>query len=187
MNGDALSELLLAAVTLGIAWREIAKRSGVAIGMGMVGVTALLGALLYSGITEAIGPHHFFSILTACAGLPLLAISLRWADGALAKRLSAAARFILIIGAFGVLFVTLLQFSMWSSIAPALAALLIMITALQSRQPAAIAGGAILIACFALSLTNRTLGPLNATQQFHVLLAISLGLLALHTEKPQAR
>jgi hypothetical protein len=183
VNGDTLSEVLLAAVTLAIAWREIAKRPGIAIGMSLIGVTALLGALLYSGIAEASGPHQFASMVTACAGFPLLAFSLRWTDGTLATRISAAARFILIIGAFGVLFVTLMQFSVWGRIAPALSALLIMISALQSRRPAAIAGGALLIACFALSLANYTFAPLNATQQFHVLMAIALALLALRSSE----
>ncbi len=181
MNGDALSEVLLAAVTLFIAWREIGRRPGVAIGMGLIGFAALLGALLYSGIAEASGPHQFASMVTACAGFPLLAFSLRWTDGTLATRISAAARFILIIGAFGVLFVTLMQFSVWGRIAPALSALLIMISALQSRQPAAIAGATLLITCFSLSLANYTFAPLDSAQQFHVLMAISLALLAMRS------
>jgi hypothetical protein len=182
MSGDAWSDLLLSTVALIIAMREIKMRPGMALACGLIGVASLLGVFSFSGVAAAVGPHDFASLLAACVGMPLLAISLYWDDGVLANRLTAAARFSLVAAAISVILVPMLQFNQWSSVTAATSGLLILVAALKSRSPASIAGSIILAACFALSVANWTLAPLNADQQLHVLLATSLALLALRRQ-----
>jgi hypothetical protein len=158
-------------------------RPGFALGSGLIGTASLLGMFSFAGITAAVGPHDFASMLAACVGMPLLAISLCWSDSVIATRFTAAGRFFLVVSAISVVLVPILQFSLWSSIAAALSALLIWFAAFRSRMPTAIAGSTLLIACFALSVGNWTLAPLNADQQLHALMAASLALLALRPQR----
>ncbi|MBV8666060.1 MAG: hypothetical protein JO269_06190 [Burkholderiaceae bacterium] len=178
MMGDILSEALLAAVTLGLAARDIKTRPAIGIGLGLIGLAAILGALNYYGMTAATGPHRFVSLLAACAGFPLLVCGVHWPQDAIARRPAAAARFGLVIGAVGVVLVVMLNFAQWSHIVPAVSALLIAVAALHSRKPLTIAGSLLLLVCFILSLAAVTVAPFDADQQFHVLMALSLGLLA---------
>jgi hypothetical protein len=185
MSGDVWSELPLTAVALIIAIREIKMRPGMALGTGLIGVASLLGIFSFSGIKAALGPHDFVSLLAACVGMPLLAISLYWKESIIATKLSAAVRFFLVVSAISVILVPMLNFGLWSSITAAASALLIFAAALRSRLPVAIAGSVILVACFTLSAGNWVLAPLNADQQLHVLMAISLALLAIRWQSNQ--
>jgi hypothetical protein len=70
MNGDALSDLLLALVTLPLAWRLGGSRPGMSTAFLLIGVAAVLGVPRYMGVPQALGPHRFFSLLAACAAPP---------------------------------------------------------------------------------------------------------------------
>ena len=178
MNGDAASDALLAAVSLWLAWRVLAVRPGFALGSGLIGFAALLGTLEYLGFATARGPHAFTSIVAACAGLPLLAISLQWPQGITVTRMTAAARFAVFAGGFGILLVGILQAALWAQLVPAASALLILFAALRSGRPLALAGALVLAASFVMSVLGWALPPLNGIQQLHVLMAIALSLLA---------
>lgn len=180
MNGDALSDLLLAIVGLFFAWRLMPQRPGLAIGMGLIGFAAGLGVLRFSGIDAMLGPHRFASLLAGCAGLPLLAASLRWPDDSLATRVNAAAYFAMIIGALGVVLVVVVQFSGWAQLVPAASALLILMTALQQRHAVAILGSTLLIGSFVVSALGLVAGPLNSIQLLHLLMACGLALLTIN-------
>ncbi len=170
MNGEALSDLLLALVTLPLAWRLRARRPGIAIAFLLIGVAAACGVPRYLGVPQALGPHRFFSLLAACAALPLLAASLRWPDGASACRPAAAARFALLAGAIGVLLAAVAGLALWSDAAAALSALAIAVSALQARRPLAIAAAAALLAAFAA-------GAAGEVRPLHVLMACSFALM----------
>lgn len=182
MNGDALSDLLLAGVGLFFAWRLMTQRPGLAIGMGLVGLAAGFGVLRFSGFEVMLGPHRFASLLAGCAGLPLIAASIRWPGESLATRVSAAAYFAMIVGALGVVLVAVAQFHWWSQLVPAACALLLLLTALQRRFPLAILGSGLLIGGFIVSVTGFVVAPLNSIQLLHILLASGLGLLALNVQ-----
>jgi len=183
MNYDLLSEFLLAGVTFGITWLNIKNRPGIAIGTLIIGIAALLGALIFAGISQADGPHAFVALLAGCAALPLLALSLCWSDGDLAKRIRAAVSFFLIASAVCMWVTEVLQFAAWGQIIPALSALLIMFGALRSRKPAAILGGLILLGCFTLSLLQFNIYPLDSEQQLHILLSAALLLVTLRSNR----
>jgi hypothetical protein len=177
MNGDALSDLVLAVISFWLAWRERRTRPGVALGIGIVGVAGVFGVLRFSGLEWAKGPHTFFSTVSACAGLPLLAVALCWPEGGAARESRAAARFLFIAGALSIAITTAAGFDLWRQIAPGAAGLLILYTAVLSRAPLAILGALLLAASFAVTATGFGIGPLNSTQGLHYLMAASFVLL----------
>ncbi|MDB5935521.1 MAG: hypothetical protein JWQ01_2865 [Massilia sp.] len=170
MNGEALSDLLLALVSLPLAWRLRERHPGIGTAFLLIGVAALCGVVRYIGVPQALGPHRFFSLLAACAAMPLLAASLCWPTGASARRAAAAARFVLLAGGIGVLLVAVAGIAPWSSVAAALSALAIAASALRSRRPLAIAASVALVAAFAA-------GAAGAVQPLHILMALSLALM----------
>lgn len=183
MNGNALSDLLLAAVGLYFGWRLMAQRPGLAIGMGLIGFAAGFGVLRFSGIDAMLGPHRFASLVAGCAGLPLIAASLRWTDDSLATRVSAAAHFAMIAGALGVLLVGVIQFTGWGRLVPAASALLLLVTAVQRHNPMAMLGSVLLVGGFVVSAASLAAGPVNSIQLLHFLMACGLGLLASNALK----
>jgi hypothetical protein len=183
MNGDALSDLLLALVTLPLAWRLGGRRPGMSTAFLLIGVAAVLGVPRYMGVPQALGPHRFFSLLGACAALPLLAASLRWPDGASARRAAAAGRFAVLAGGIGVLLVAVIGLPAWSDAAAAGSALAIAASALQARRPLAIAASVALVAGFAASAGGAVLAPFDAVQQLHILMALSLALMGWESSK----
>ena len=177
MNYDLLSELLLCAVALFITWRELKTRPGIAVATLLRGVAALLGALIFAGISQAHGPLEFVSLLAGSAALPLLALSLGWPDGALASRIRASVSFFLVASALCLWMVEVLQLAPWRLCIPALASLVILFGAIRSKRPAAMLGALVLLLCFTLSLLQIAIEPLNSDQQLHVLMALALLLL----------
>ncbi len=181
MNGDALSDLLLAVVALSLAWRQASykpgPRPGIALAMALIGVAAACGVLRYAGYAPALGPHRFFSLLAASAGLPLLAASIVWPEAALARRAAAAVRFVILIGGIGVLMVAVLNLALWSDAAAALSAGLLLANALQRRSGLAIVASLALMTGFVISASGLVVGPFNALQGLHILLVLSLSMM----------
>jgi hypothetical protein len=177
VNADALSDLILAVLCAWIAWREGRARPGVALGIGIVGVAGVLGVLRFSGLEWAKGPHTFFSTVSACAGLPLLAVALCWPGGSTARESRAAARFLLIAGTLSIAITAAAGFSLWRQIAPGAAGVLILYAAVLSRAPLAVIGALLLTASFAVTATGFGIGPLNSTQGLHYLMAAAFVLL----------
>ncbi len=186
VNGDALSDLLLAAVALPLAWRLAGRRPAMALAMGLIGAAAVCGVLRFQGLAPALGPHRFLSLVAACAGLPLLAASLLWPDGALATRPSAAWRFAVLAGGVGVLIVAVAGQPLWSDAAAAVSALSIAYRAWQARKPLAIGASLALLAGFGASASGVGLAPFDAVQELHVLMALSLALMGWEEWRPRA-
>lgn len=187
MTGDALSDFILAAVCSWIVFTEAKTRPGVAMGSGCTGFAAYWGVLHFSGLQQAAGPHAFFSMIAATAGFPLLAAALCWPHGMTATRPAAAVRFLLIFSAIAIALLAA-GFSLWKQIAPGIAGVAILIAAVRSqpdpkngglRNMSGIAGAVALLASFAATATNLTLGPLNSTQLLHYLMALGFGLISL--------
>lgn len=182
MNLDALSDLVLLLVCVGIAVPAYRARPGVAIALGLVGLAAAFGVLRFSGVGVLLGPHRFASMLSACAAFPLLAASLRWPDAPTARRTTAASRFVLVWGGVGVA-LHLVTGGLWSQVVPGVAALVIVWTALQQRSTASVAGAALLVGSFVVAALGKPgalyLGLFNSTQALHYLLAAGLLLLCL--------
>ena len=183
MNLDALSDLVLAAVVLFLAWRDGPLRPGVALGLGLIGAAALVGVARYSGLEWALGPHRFLSMLGGVLGLPLVAISLRWPQGMIATTFAAASRFALLVGAVGVLLVVGVKLSVWGQVLPAVAALLIAWTAFDDRRIGMLVGAALLLATFAMSVGQFVIPFLNALRQLHYLMALALFLVVSISRK----
>ncbi len=182
MNADALSDLVLLLVCAGLALQGYRARPGVAVGLMLLGLAATFGVLRFSGMGVLLGPHRFASMLSACAAFPLLAASLRWPDAPTARRTTAAGRFVLVWGGWGVA-LHLVTGGIWSQVVPGVAALLIVWTALQQRSLMAIAGAASLVGSFVVAALGKPgdlyLGVFNSTQALHYLLAAGLLLLCL--------
>ena len=181
MNADAFSDLVLLLVCAAIAWRDWRGRPAIAIGALLIGIAAFLGVLRFSGVDALLGPHRFFSMLSACVAFTLIAAGLRWPDAPLATRMAAAGRFVVVFGGLGV-GLTALGVALWKDLVPGVSALVIVVTAFQQRSPRAIAGALLLVASFVVAALyakiNPYLSPLNSTQALHYLLAAGLALLA---------
>lgn len=182
MNADALSDLVLLLVCAAVVWRNLHTRPAIAVGVGLIGVAAMLGVLRFSGVAMVYGPHRFFSLLSACAAFTLLAAGLRWPDAAIAKRPAAVGRFVVLVGGVGVA-LTVMGFGLWSQLVPGASAILIVWTALQHRSASAIAGALLLVGSFVVAASGKSgtmyLGYFNSTQALHYLLAAGIALLAL--------
>lgn len=177
MNGNAASEVLLAGVALSMAWRLDRARPGIAIGVGLIGLAALLGALRYAGLGIARAPHDFASLAAASAGLPLLAASLQWPRTACAARPAGAAAFAVAATALGMVMVGVLPPRWWWQAVPAAAVLLMCAATLKRGNAAQVAAALLLAAAFVSNAAGWTLAPLNGLQQLHVLMSMSLLLL----------
>ena len=181
MNADALSDLVLALVCVALAVVQWHRRPALAQACGMIGLAASFGVLRYAGIDFALGPHRFFSLLAACAAYPLLAVALRWPDGDVGRRANAAARFVLIFGAIGVA-VHLSGLTLWRQIVPVISVLMIVVTAIRLKHPREIFGALLLIFSLLVAGLGQTpdfaLGPFNALQAMHYLMAAGFALLA---------
>lgn len=182
MNADALSDLVLLVVCALIAWRDARTRPAIAVGAGLVGAAALLGVLRFSGLAQVVGPHRFLSLLAACCAFTLLAVGLRWPEGALASRRAAVGRFVVVFGGLGIgLTVSgVFPLTLWRDVVPGLSAVLILVTALQLRSPVAIVGALLLAASFGVAATAKPdtvyLQIFNGTQALHYLMAAGLAL-----------
>ncbi|MBC7918831.1 MAG: hypothetical protein H7Y28_13570 [Rhodoferax sp.] len=186
MNADALSDLVLLLVCGAVVWFHLRQRPALAIAAGLIGLAAALGVLRYSGWAEMLGPHRFASLLAACAAFPLLAATLRWPDAPLAKRASAAGRFVLVVGGLGIA-LTLSGVSLWRDVVPGVSALVIVWTVVQQRSTTGIVGALLLVGSFVVAATGKPdtqyLGLFNSTQALHYLLAAGLGLLTLRAPR----
>ncbi|MES2129147.1 MAG: hypothetical protein V4463_17915 [Pseudomonadota bacterium] len=177
MSGNAWSDLLLALVTLPLAWRLRAGRPGVAGAFILIGLAAVFGVLRYSGIDMALGPHRFFSLVAACSGLPMLAVSRCWPNGEVASRGAAAGRFGVLAAGIGVLLVGIVGFTLWSDVVAAASALLIVWAAVPACRALPLLAGWLLVVSFMASATGIAFAPFTAVQELHILMAISLALI----------
>ena len=181
MNADALSDLVLALVCSAVAFAHWRTRPALALACGIFGLAASFGVLRYSAIDFALGPHRFFSLLAAGAAYPLAAVAVRWPNGDVGRRANAALRFGLLFAAIGVAF-HLSGFALWRQILPVVSVLVIVVTSIQMRHPRNIFGALMLVFSLLVAVLGQTpefaLGPLNAIQAMHYLMAAGFALLA---------
>lgn len=184
MVGDLLSELVLAGIALHGTWRDRRDRPGIALGMALIGVAALLGALEYAGMRHVDIAHRVATQAAASAAMPLLAASLRWRTARFALHAWQAWVFLLVGIMTGTVVAACTGLTIWNQLAPALAAMLIALTALQRRIARLVGGALVLITAFTLNLLTLTLAPLDSPQQLHLLLALALWMLTSSRQQP---
>ena len=181
MNADALSDLALVLVCGAVALAHWRTRPALAEASAIFGLAAGLGVLRYSGIDFALGPHRFFSLLAACAAYPLLAVAIRWPNDNVAKRANAAARFGMLMGAIGMAF-HLSGFALWRQILPVISALVIAAAGFATKNPRDIFGSLLLVASLVVAVLGQAptfaLGPFDAIQAMHYLMAAGFAILA---------
>jgi hypothetical protein len=187
MSGDAISDLVLAAVGAFLYVANRGRRPGIALACGTIGVAAALGVACYLGVTEAVGPHRFLSLMSSCAGLPLLADSLTWPDGEPARTRRGAVLFLFMGTLLAVLLFAALGFKAWKEILPALSALLLLFGTLRARRVLPLLGAGLLIATFVLLVGNVSIRPMSADQILHYGLSAALLLMAAPREKSSPR
>lgn len=176
MTLDALSDLVLALACIWLVQREWTARPAVALALLCVGAAALLGVARFSGVNEALGPHAFLSMIGATAGLPLLAVALRWPGGITAMRRAGAARFLLVGAALAVVMAAA-GFALWQQLAPGLAGAVILWAACTPPRALAVAGALALLAGFAVTAAGWTVAEFSSTQGLHYLMALAFALL----------
>lgn len=181
MNADAISDLILAVVAFSIAFVQLRQRPALAIGCGLIGLAAAIGTLHYQYGELFAGPHRFTGLVAASAGFPLLVIALRWPDDSVAQRITAAGRFALLVGSFGVV-ISVSGFDTRRMLVPLGSVLLICATALVTRRVMPLGAALVFIVSLAAGATGEEmLGPLSGIQWLHYLL--SLALLLLHRDR----
>lgn len=180
MNADALSDAVLATVSLIAATRLMYRQPGLGTACMLIGLAAAIGVLRYSGVESALGPHRFFSLLAACAAFPLLTIAVRWPDDPVARYPRATARFVVLIGGVGIALV-LAGFERWREIVPAVAAALLLLTVFKTLHRQRIAGVLLIAAALAFAAAGQPVPilDLGPAELLHYTLAAGLLLLAL--------
>ena len=177
MNADAFSDLVLALTCVALAFKYWRTQCGLAQAAAILGLAASFGVLRFSGLEFATGPHRFFSLFAACAGLQLLAVAVRWPDDPVARRATAAARFVLLAGAIG-LAIYLAGFVWWRQVLPVLSVLLILHTVFLIRIRGRIVGALALTGSLGMAALGQpsvvALGPFTALQWMHYLMAVGL-------------
>ncbi len=176
MNGNAASDLVLAIVCTWIVLTRMGRQPGLALSALLIGLAAGLGALWFGGFQLVTGPYRFLSLLSACAGFPLLAWSLRWPDDPFATKIRGAVAMIVLVGGIGV-GASLFGIAAWTPAIAAVSALLIVITMVQRADLYGVAGAGVLIVAMIVSVWGSQ-APFNATVVFHLALAAALGLFA---------
>ena len=85
MTSLALTDALLCVCAVWLASQADLK-VGVRLACGLLAIPALLGALRFSGLYPLERWHQLFSILSASAALPLLALCVRWPASVVAQQ-----------------------------------------------------------------------------------------------------
>jgi hypothetical protein len=183
MNGNAASDLVLALVCGWVVATRFRHQPGFGLAALLIGVAATLGVLRFSGVEALVGAHRFASLVSACAGFPLLAWSVRWPADPIAATGKGASRFALLVGGIGV-GATVLGMPIWGQGMALLSGLVIAVTAVQRREAAGIAGAVALLVAMAAAGAGKA-APFNTTVVLHLGLALALGLLA--TRRQMAR
>jgi len=190
MNADAFSDLVLAAVCAWLFKRNLRPRPGVAVSMALIGLAACLGVFDFSGVGALVGPHHFTSLVAACAAFPLLAWSLRWPEDPVANRLRTAGVGAVLLGAIGVA-ASVAGVKLWGQVVPGAAAMGILWTTGRSRSRLGLLGAVLLLASFAATLgspATRFGDWISWVQVLHYLLAAALlALVGSHGPAPVPR
>lgn len=179
MNGNAASDLVLALVCGWVVVTRMRGQPGLGIAALLIGVAAALGVLRFSGIDVLAGPHRFASLVSACAGFPLLAWAGRWPDEPIAATMKGASRAALLASGIGV-GATVFGLAGWGAGAALLSALVIAVTVVQKRDALGTAGATALIVGMAAAGIGAA-APFNTTVVLHLGLAAGLALLAIAT------
>lgn len=178
MSGDAVSDLVLAAVCAFLFFSNLRPRPGIALACATVGLTAALGVLRYLGVAPAAGPHQFLVLVTKCAGLPLLADAVTWPDGEPARTRRGAGLFLFMGTMVAVILVVGMSVKLWSKLAPGLAVLCLLVATIRARRARPIGGAVLLAATFAATAAGAALTPLSPDEVLHYGMAGALLLLA---------
>ncbi|MBC7522013.1 MAG: hypothetical protein H7268_13095 [Sandarakinorhabdus sp.] len=181
MNGNAASDLVLALVCGWVVMTRFARQPGFGLAALLIGVAAALGVLRFTGLEMVTGAHRFASLVSACAGFPLLAWAVRWPADPIAATRAGASRAALLAGGIGV-GATVFGLEAWGQIVAVLSALVIAVTAMQQRESAAIAGATALIIGMAAAAIGKA-APFNTTVVLHLGLAAALVLLVVASER----
>lgn len=184
MNGNAASDLVLALVCGWVVATKMARQPGLGLAALLIGVAAALGVLRFSGLEAVAGAHRFASLVAACAGFPLLAWAVRWPDDPIAATAAGASRAALLAGGIGV-GATVLGLAAWGQGVAAISALVIVVTVLQRREAAGIAGASALVVALGAAATGKA-APFDATVVLHLGMAAALGLLAAANDRRAA-
>ncbi len=174
MSGDALADLLLAAVCAYLFFANLGRRPGIALACATLGLAAAFGVAFYLGAAPASGPHRFFSLMSSCAALPLLADAVAWPDGEPARTQRGAALYLFTGTLLAVFLVVVLGIRPWAKLAPALAAGLLVCGTLRARRLLPLLGAGLLLFTFALMASGAARRPLDPTQVLHYGLAAAL-------------
>ena len=97
----ALTDAALAAAATGLALRS-AYSVGYRLAFTLLVIPALLGFLRFSGLYPLETWHSFFTLLSASAALPMLAVCAVWPASAVAQKKSFALIFLGIAGLLGI-------------------------------------------------------------------------------------
>jgi hypothetical protein len=176
MNGNAASDLVLALACGWVVATQWQRHPGLGLAALLIGVAATLGVLRFSGVEALAGAHRFASLLSACAGFPLLAWSLCWPADPIAATIKGASRFALLVGGVGV-GATVLGLPIWAQAMALLSGLVIAVTMIRRRDAAGIAGAVALLGAMAAAGAGKA-APFNTTVVLHLGLALALLLLA---------
>lgn len=179
---STLCELTLLAVCAAAAWRLVRRRvswaGAGAVGFGLVGLAAGLGALRYAGVDVA-GAHAFASGVASAVGVPLVGVAwLARGWGAPPRALVGSGA--LLVGSWVVTWTV--GVGWWSTLVGAVAMLAVLAAALRRRGRALVWGalGALATVVAGLGIgTEGAWGSLLRVDLFHLVLAGANGALAV--------
>jgi hypothetical protein len=178
LNSLALTDALLCLIAV---W--LASRSALAVGYRMafslLAIPALLGFLRFSGIYPLETWHPLFTLMSASAALPLLAICVLAPQSMVATRRQFAIIFLGITMLLGLLIAGLGKFRIYDQALGLGSMLVILVTLLKSGQHARALGATLMLAGSVLFVLKISIPPwLLSGDWLHLGMAMGLLLIA---------
>lgn len=177
MNTLVISELLLVAAALGLGLPRFRRDPGYCLAALAIGWAATLGAMRFGGLPVQPELHGLFSAMAAAAALPLLAVTVAWPAGEVARSWRYAGIFFVLAAVVAMVVVTLNSQRHWAVALALSSALVAGGVGLWRRQSRQALGGALLLAALHAPGFQWTLPPLLPADLLHLGLAGSLWLL----------
>ncbi|MFZ4742607.1 MAG: DUF6962 family protein [Limnohabitans sp.] len=174
----ALTDGLLCLSAAWLAWKS-AGTLGFRFACGLVAIPALLGFLRFSGLYPLEAWHQLFTIMSASAALPLLAISIQWPDSAVAQKRQFILIFLGSTMLLGLLISGLGKLRMYDQALGLLSMLAMLLFLIRHGEKIQIAGAVVMLVGSVLFVVKVSVPPWLAPGDWlHMGMALGLILIA---------
>jgi len=168
MNLQAATDGLLALMALWLAAQAGRQAPALRLGCLLLGLTAVLGTLRFSGLLPLPASHQFGGMLSAGVGLPMLAIASSLPESVVARQRRYAWVFAVTAAVTCTVLVMVLHLKWWTSVCALTAGLGMLIWGIRHQQGALIASGLLMVITLVAFAAKVHLGPLQPGDILHL-------------------